>query len=405
MNIAYVSADFGIPVFGDKGAAVHIQQMVGAFADLGHDVRLLAARLGQQNCKLPAETLKIRAQPVEFQPTSGDDPERQLKEQRYIRIGEEIERELYRQHAAKPIDVIYERYSLWSAAATRAGRQLGIPVVVEVNAPLILEQRQYRKLVLEDAALDIEREVFSSADLITAVSDEVASYAVEQGARMEQVIVQPNGVNQNVFSPQISSATISALNAGPVIGFSGSLKPWHGLEDLLEAFARLNKVNADTRLLIVGDGPLRPWVEGFVKGAGLSGSVVLAGWQPHSELPAFINAMDIACAPYPFMEDFYFSPLKLIEYMACGRAVVASAIGQINDTIQDGENGMLVEPGNVAQLTKILTELAGDAAKRRKLGSDAAKSVEHHTWRKIAHNTLALTQTNACAPAISVGMQ
>ena len=369
--------------------------MVRAFAGFGHDVRLLAARLGGEPCSLPAEVINVALRPIDSSLVSDENSARRRKEERNIAVARDLECEIDRQHARKPFDLLYERHSLWSAAAARKGRELGIPVALELNSPLVQEQRQYRKLVLLDQAEQIEREVFASVDMIFAVSEEVADYAVARGARPDRVSVQPNGVNPDTFSRDVAPAAIDKPAGGVVIGFSGSLKPWHGLEDLLEAFVIVNGELPDTRLLVVGDGPLLTWSQGFARGARLDGKIIATGWQPHAKLPSYINAMDIACAPYPDIEGFYFSPLKLFEYMACGRAIVASGIGQIRTVIDDGVDGVLTVPGNVERLAASLITLATDQKLRRKLGERACASISGRSWQDNARTVLALTASGS----------
>jgi glycosyltransferase involved in cell wall biosynthesis len=398
MRIAYVSADFGIPVFGDKGASIHIQEMVKAFAALGHDVNLIATRLGTPPGSFAAEVSKVLTGPQDAEAlASGSGGERLFKERRYLELGRAVALDIERRHARQPFDFIYERYSLWSAAGVRATRKLGIPCIVEMNAPLLLEQRRYRQLVLETEAESIEREVFSGADEIHAVSDAVRNYAISRGASPGTTFVQPNGVNLSSFSPDGEIAEVGNC-IGPVIGFSGSLKPWHGLEDLLEAFLILQKSKGDCRLLIIGEGPMRGWIEGFTQGTRLRDRVTLTGWQPYEKLPSFIRRMDVAVAPYPSIDDFYFSPLKLFEYLACGRAVVASGIGQIAETIDNGRNGLLCRPSDPDHLAASIATLIENDAMRSSLGHEAAASMRGRSWNDTAARIVAAVEASRMRP-------
>ena len=112
-----------------------------------------------------------------------------------------------------------------------------------------------------------------------------------------------------------------------------------------------------------------------------------------AEVPSFIRAMDVAVAPYPPQERFYFSPLKLLEYMATGRAVVASRIGQLAELIRDANTGLLVPPGDAAALAGAVRRLATDESLRRRLGAQAAVEARHaHTWAQRASEIVDLVQ-------------
>jgi glycosyltransferase involved in cell wall biosynthesis len=383
MRIAFASADFGISVFGGKGASIHIQEMVRAFSAAGHEVEVFAPRPGTAPQSFPG---KVHSVPVTLPQPTADDlrraefEERIFKERRNLAIAGNLAALLKRRHASAPFDFIYERLSLWSTAGVRSARELGIPSIIEMNAPLLEEQQQYRKLCLKEEAAAIEAEIMGHADAIFTVSDAVRQYALRQGANPGHVIVLPNGVDLDRYTPVGEVADIPGFDDLPVIGFSGSLKPWHGLEDLLEAFRLVRERGTECRLLIAGDGPHRALIEGFASGARLKGCIHVAGWIDHKDMPALIRRMDIATAPYPQMEQFYFSPLKLFEYMACGSAVVASDIGQIPSVIQHGENGILSRPGSVAALAGHLEKLIRSPQLRDKLGHAAAASMRGRSW-------------------------
>ena len=387
MRVAYASADFGIPVFGGKGASIHIQEMVAAFLGLGHRVSIVAPHPGQlpEGYQAAVHRVKTMAPDITEQDLIlAEQSDRVFKERRNLATGKAVEAELLRLHAETPFDFIYERYSLWSAAGVRAARKLGIPLILELNAPLLLEQQKYRRLLLAQEAERIEQEVFRGADLIYAVSEQVRDYALSKGALPDTTLVQANGVDPAKFNPNGPIADLAAASETPVIGFAGSLKPWHGLEDLVEAFRFIRHRGTPCRLLIVGDGPMQSWIDGFARGSDLSHLILLTGWISHDRIPDYIRCMDIAVAPYPSIDGFYFSPLKLFEYLACGRAVVASNIGQIADVIEHGKNGILYEPGNPAALALCLEELLADKGKRRMLASSAVETMCGRSWRDCA---------------------
>lgn len=392
MRLCYVSADFGIPVFGDKGASVHIQAMVESLMALGHDVRIVAPQLGAVPSGTPVKLHRPKTRLPEISEADlqrATQSDRIFKERRNLAIAQSVEALVLELDATAPFDAVYERYSLWSASGLRAARTLGLPFVLEVNAPLLLEQQNYRQLVLSEVAEQIEAEVFGGADLIYAVSEEVRAYCIAKGAAPSRTVVLENGVDLERFNPSGTRAELPFAPGLPVIGFSGSLKPWHGLEDLATAFHTLHKRGIACGLLLAGDGPMRGWIEGFAKGAGLEDSIHCAGWIRHEDMPNYVRAMSVATAPYPKLQNFYFSPLKLFEYMACGRAVVASDIGQIAHVIADRRNGRLTEPGNPDALANVLEELVTDDQYRQALGVAAFFSMQGHSWLDCAKRVVA----------------
>ena len=391
MKLAYVVADRGIPVFGAKGASVHVREMVNALAGLDHDLTLLAARCGPQDAPLDAQIVKVCPEQQDLSKgqyrLEGDDKARE-RERYSMHVSNAIQRHLLALHAEQAFDLVYERYALFSTAGVRAARELGIPCAIEVNSPLILEQKRFRTLLHIDAAKAVEAEVFSQADALFAVSAEVKAYARTKGANQHSSIVLPNGVDIARFHPGVCAAPIDGLDGRKVIGFVGSLKPWHGLEILMDAFRRLARERDRYHLLIVGDGPLRAWVEGYLAGAGLEGHYTITGWIAHETLPAFIQAMDVAVSPYPEIEDFYFSPLKLYEYMAMGKAVVCSRLGQIAELIDDGVDGILVQAGQCQSLAAAIKKVCDHPSLQIQLGCAAAQKARRHTWRHAANTVI-----------------
>ena len=340
MRIAYVLADTGNPIGGRKGASVHAQEMIRGFSSLGHEVEIVCARAKDRD-GLEGIPL-IEVDPISGQASRAGEKTESVtptaeKEARYVAVAERVTEAIVQRHREQPFDAIYERYALWSAAGVCAGQRLGIPVAVEVNSPLRLEQQAYRRLESADTAARIERQVFAGADAVIAVSAEVAHYVASQGARRQNVHVIPNGVDTERFHPAITPIANAKLTGKPVIGFTGSLKPWHGLEGLLESFRTLAPRFPDAQLLIVGEGPMRGWIEGFAAGSALADRIHLTGWIEHAELPHYVAAMNVAVAPYPELDGFYFSPLKLFEYLAAGRPIIASAIGQITEILEATE--------------------------------------------------------------------
>lgn len=320
MRIAYVCVDPGIPVHGTKGASVHIQDVLRELDRRGHDVELHALRLGDYP---PVDLAHIPTQTYPLPSAQSDCEQAQAQAARSIAA-----------HLEKnPPDLVWERYSLFSTVLAHLAHKCAIPGILEVNAPLIDEQRDHRRLDDEAGAkrtLDVQAH---AASAIVCVSDPVRAW-VETLTGTKRAHTIPNGVDTTRITP------IREHPGTPVVTFVGTLKPWHGVESLIEA-RRL--ATAPWTLRIIGDGPQRRLLEERAKQAGVNVDFRRAV-APH-DMPTHLEGTAVAVAPYPTPatgNGHYFSPLKVYEYMAAGLPVVASSLGQIPDALADC--GVLVPP-------------------------------------------------------------
>ncbi len=395
MRIAYVCADAGVPVFGQKGCSIHVQEVIRAFLKQGAEVELFAARAGGNP---PSDLSNVRLNQLPVLP-KGDTEER---EKASVQANQALRDALEK---AGRFNFIYERYSLWSFAAMEYAREINVPGILEVNAPLVEEQAKHRGLVNRERAERIAEKVFKEAFAVVAVSDAVAEYVSRRVEEKRRVYVVANGVNPARFLRNQKPSLPSAPGTFTV-GFVGTLKPWHGLEYLIEAFAWVYGRNEKTRLLIVGDGPERERIEDDLRAKSLLDAVHFTGLVQPSEIPGLLASMDVAVAPYPASSDFYFSPLKVYEYMAAGLPVAASRIGQLENVIEDKINGLLVPAGDADALADALEELRTNRELRIGLGRAARASVvEKHTWDAVVRRVFEIAgfgdSSNAIVPRLS----
>ncbi|MGO0577355.1 glycosyltransferase family 4 protein [Ornithinimicrobium panacihumi] len=377
-TVAYVCADPGIPVFGTKGASVHIQEIVRAWRNRGAHVEVFAVRAGdavpEDLADLPVHVVKVGGKGME--PAQREQAQRAAA----ARLAELV--------VELGPDLVYERYSLFSDVLATAAEALSVPGVLEVNAPLIDEQRTHRVLVDETGADEILRDQLAAADVVACVSEPVAAWvrARVPAAADPQVTVVPNGVNTDRVRP------VSPDPSGdPVVVFVGTLKPWHGVEDLLEA-RRL--AQAPWRLRLIGDGPQLGAIEALVAEHDLD--VDLVGAVVPEAVPAALDGAMVAVAPYPESGDHYFSPLKVYEYAAAALPVVASRIGQIPAVVEEGVTGLLVPPSDPAALAAAIDALVTDPARSADLGAAARRRmVEHHSWDQVLEATVCGIATHA----------
>ena len=409
MKILYLCADSGVPVLGRKGASIHVRSLVAAFSNAGHQVIVAAPVLSKSPWETPAvisgNLLHLRAHSSsttavqalkEFNDTLGE--ENALPgEVRRILLNKDLSDELRRRLENDPPDCIYERASLCGIAGAKLAGEFNVPLLLELNAPLSGEQSAYRGSELAQLAAAAERWALSRSDAVLVVSNALREHAIAFGVAPGRVHVVPNGVDAATFRPGPGEPEVRerwALRKGPVLGFVGGLRPWHGVEALPELLERLARRHHDAQMLIAGDGPLRRDLGARFEARGLSGHVVFTGAVPHEEVPPLIRQFDIAVAPYPSLDHpFYFSPLKLFEYMACGIPVVAAGLGQIAELIRDGENGLLYPAGDLDALTDACERLLSNPSLRRTLGQAAARMIhERYTWDQNAQQIAELAR-------------
>lgn len=379
MKLAYLCADPGVPVYGTKGCSLHVQEIVRAFDRIGLTGTLFAQRV---DGKAPADLEHIEVVELPALPAVGGPARERALQAANTGIARQVS-------GRGPFDIVYERYSLWSHAGLSAGKVAGAVTVLEVNAPLIEEQARFRELHDKQAALNASLRAFAAADVIVAVSDGVARYLEQFAQARNKVHVIPNGVDTARFDHV--PAQREERGEPFTVGFVGTLKPWHGVDILIEAFARLRAKIPECRLLLVGDGPERTSLAEQAYSLGVADAVEFAGAVPAAEIPALLARMDVGVAPYPELRDFYFSPLKVYEYMASALPVVASSIGQICDVIEDGQDGLLCRPGDADDIVDACTRLYHDDRLRNRLGLLARRKVlADHTWHSVGLHILNL---------------
>jgi len=369
MRVACVNADPGVPAFGNKGCSVHLQEVLRAMVSIGAEVDLFTRRLGGT---APADLTAVRVNALTPLPKAEAGP----RELAALESNEELEKLL----ALGAFDIVYERYSLWSYAGMEFAQRIGIAGILEVNAPLIEEHAAYRDLVDRDTAEEVAKRAFAAAKLIVAVSSEVAAYVSRFPQTSGKVVVLPNGINPDRFP-----VNVAAMIPGDAftIGFVGSLKPWHGVDLLAQAFEEFHRQERKSRLIIVGDGPERAKLESYISACGVAGDVVFTGAIAPTAVPGLLASMDVVVAPYPKLEHFYFSPLKIYEYMAAGRPVVASRIGQIAEILDHQVTGWLTPPGDTGALVEAFKVLLASPDLRKRMGRAAREFVlKNHTWQQ-----------------------
>ncbi len=344
MHVAYVNQDKGVRPSKRKGARVHVESMVEAFESLG-----------------------VRVSLVEQHTDEG------------------VLAALELAHKDVPLTLIYERYSLAGSAGARFAMNHGVAHVVEVNSPLIDEERAHRGEPAADTC-EIERLVFSSATRIFAVSSQVAAYARAGGAPTENVVQTPNAVDSNRFRPRDEAR--STAQSPVILGFHGRLRPWHAFDRWVAAAAGLVRAGRDVHVLTVGEGdfetPLREQLT--------PDRYTTLGWLEHAEVAKQVARFDVLPLSYAPDAPCYFSPLKLLEGMACGAVPVVPRLGDLPDVVQDGVNGLIYDPSGADGLQLALDRIVTDPSLRKDLAQGAIHTASQHSWVSIAARALSIGQ-------------
>jgi len=402
MRIAYLCCDRGVAPGGSNGAATHVRELVNALVDRGAEMKLLAARptLEHATATIACEVIEVDRDPL-FQrlrrraaPLGEGASANGASEIHGLLLNHAVMEELETLATQWPFDVVFERQSLWSYAGLRFARRHGLPFLLEVNAPLVAQQQEYRGLVNVPTARALESILLGEADRVIVPSKALADYVVERGGRARRVRVIPCGVNRDVFFPTWRPIEAREDSSEFVIGFLGSLKQWHGVDILLDAFRELSKKSTAYRLLIIGDGPLRALVEARCAADLSADRVTISGEVAYRDVPRWLERIDVGLAPYPPLSLFYFSPLKVLEYAAAGVPIVASASGQIAEIFTHETSALLHRPGDVAEIVEHVERLRASPALRVRLAKTARRAVKKtYTWDRLAAHVLAVAET------------
>ncbi|MHB0929497.1 MAG: glycosyltransferase family 4 protein, partial [Candidatus Nanopelagicales bacterium] len=258
-------------------------------------------------------------------------------------------------------------------------------LILEVNAPVYLEmKRSGSPLWAVQKAMELA--TWRLASGITCVSQQLDEIITAETANAAPKVVVPNGVDPKRFcraSPKESDGKVT-------IGFSGSLKPWHGVDVLIRAIQRLPRSH---ELLIAGDGPERPSLSELALALGVDDRVKFAGRVAFDDIPSVLAYCDILVMPYKNEQPFYFSPLKMFEYMALAKPIVATGVGQIKDILGGAKAALLVEEATPELIADAVMQLTNDPASAASLAEKAHELSFRFTWDENARHVLEFADT------------
>jgi len=379
---------------GEEPESIHIGSIVSALRAQGHEVRVVG--------------------PVDIEKPSHGPSEKagRPRPHRLVRIKEAVPRAIFEllqiaynliawrrfDRAVREFrpDLIYERYALYGFAGGMVARRRGVPFILEVNTPYAQAWAKYYGLHLPRLARWLERRTLCKADHLITVTHAQAELLHDIGVHAGRITVSHNAIDPQWFDQQrqLDPTLRDRLGLkGIVIGFVGTMNRWQGIPKFGEVVASVLERHPDASFLFVGDGEFRQALEDTCRARGHLDRVVFAGRQPHAKVPTFVAAMDIAVL---LDSNAYGSPMKIFEYWGMGKPVVAPAVRPVLEVMHDGETGLLIEPGNAAQLADRIVELAGDAQLRERLGrAGRAHVCAHHTW---ADNARQIVEAHAGLP-------
>ena len=286
-------------------------------------------------------------------------------------------------------DVLHERNALYAIGAARAARQMGKPYVLSLDADELFELAYMGKPVTGLSKWMAEwaaRVTYRQARAFTCVSPAAKQHFVEKwDLPADKIMVLGNGVDVPFFEVTEDKAAARAqlgLGDEPLVLFVGGFWHWHGLDLLVDSFAAVLPHVPQARLLLVGDGETREQTEQRVQQHDIASSVTFTGRKPHHLVPLYLRAADVCVAPYPhFDTEFWGAPLKIYEYMAAGKAIVASGAGLVVEVVRHEQSGLVAAPGDVPGMTQALTRLLKDVKLRETLGQRAyEQAVAEHSW-------------------------
>jgi len=371
------------------GQAVHIEEMIDAMRTLGHEVRVVAPGMGDQAAQQGAMGGEVGW--VHRLKAALPNALYELLELAYSLVAY---RKLVQAAQDFKPDFIYERYNLFLLSGTLLKRKLAIPLLLEVNAPLVDERLKHSGgLSLIQLARWAEGTAWRSADYVLPVTQVLANHVKAYGVPPERIAVIPNGINQAHFvsapDPETAKKRLN-LQGQIVLGFTGFVRDWHGVDRVVRWLAT-PAAPANSHLLVVGDGPVRADLEALAAQLGVGQRVTFTGVIDRHRVPEHVAAFDVALQP---AVTAYASPLKLMEYLVLAKAVVAPREPNLLEVLTDGDNALLFDDKVKGSFEAALTRLCADATLRARLAQGAFDTIARLdlTWLGNARKAVSLAR-------------
>lgn len=379
MKVLYVAS--AIEADGASGGATHVSEVACGLRQLGHDVRVISRASGGSGRRRLACGASLRVS-------------RWRKELAMLSLLQ-VSREV---RTFRP-DVVMERFYNFAGAGVLAAHRRRIPVLLEVNAPMVDPPDSLKSRLDKVALGSMRRWAVRQGNWSDAIVTPLATTVPPEVPR-SKVHELPWGANVERFDPTIKGTQALELQKVahelglkrdvPVVGFLGSFRSWHGVGHFAEAARRMLSDGEDVAFLAIGGGPeLEPLRVQVAEWDLEPGRFVLAGAQPHERVPQLLALADVGVAPFDIEAHaplstfgFYWSPLKVFEYMAMALPVVTIDIPPLNEIVRQGQDGELYPPGNIGALVSAIRRLVKDRHLRQTEGASARLRVtQHYSWQ------------------------
>ena len=275
--------------------------------------------------------------------------------------------------------MVWQRHDLFSGPGRKLADKYKVPLITSVEALTVWEAEKWgvkRPLWGKWLENNFEARALKESDLVCCVSSELKEKVLSLGINPNKVIITPNRVDSSLFNPDVKGKEIFEnfnLAGKKIIGWTGSFRNFHGIDHIVEAFSLIEKKHPDIILMLIGDGNQMAEIKKLIQSKNMENKVILTGKQKFTDIPQFISNFDIAIVSARSAHGFHYSPLKLREYKAVGKAVIAPRAGEIPILFKDREDLLLYETGNITNLAQRIEELLTDDTLRNKLEFNSKK--------------------------------
>lgn len=288
-------------------------------------------------------------------------------------------------------DVIYERSEYLQDSGAKLASSYGIKYFLEVNAPFVEEMNAFEGFSLyHKLAHKIEKYKLEKADKVFAVSTSLADFLIKQyQCDSSKIFVQPNCINPAKISIHeeavVKIKSDLSIESKKVIGFVGSMFPYHGVDLLISAFAEVHKIYPETVLMVVGDGSILDQLKEQAKQLGVQNDIIFTGKIPHKNVFNYISAMDICIMA---RSNWYGSPVKLFEYGLMKKPIIAPDTMPVRDVMEHGQDALIIKD-DVKSLMSALEQLLNDTTLANQLANNFYQKVmAKFQWEHAANNII-----------------